>query len=261
MNGSPRSMRPVARAEQAERRPRARRSASGGRTAACRSSSSSRTASRSRHPRPQAERARCRTPSEVWQAAYSKAASCSTSLIDAQAVGGVDEQVGRVLDGAARSGQRAAARRRGTRARRSSSRPAYVFQPTTPTRLPGPIPSSARISRQRRATGRAAGSGRLRSWNRLRRIGSGAAPAIPKHSLPTRMAGSPPGPSDEQRLLEARVEAGQVGEVGAVLAVGVDDEPVVAAASARARAGGPLAPGRTAPGSRASPPASRSRAG
>jgi hypothetical protein len=33
------------------------------------------------------------------------------------------------------------------------------------------------------------------------------------------------GPDDEQRLLEARVEAGQVGHVGAVLAVGVDEQP------------------------------------
>jgi hypothetical protein len=34
---------------------------------------------------------------------------------------------------------------------------------------------------------------------------------------------------DEDRLLEARVESGEVRDVGAVLAIGVDDEPVVAA--------------------------------
>ncbi|HEY6570639.1 MAG TPA: hypothetical protein VIZ22_10130, partial [Candidatus Limnocylindrales bacterium] len=37
--------------------------------------------------------------------------------------------------------------------------------------------------------------GRLKSWNRSRRIGSGEAPAIPKHSLPTRISGSPAGPT------------------------------------------------------------------
>ena len=42
---------------------------------------------------------------------------------------------------------------------------------------------------------------------------------------------------DQQRLLEARVESGQVRQVRAVLAVGVDDEPVVARAHRRARAG------------------------
>ena len=60
-------------------------------------------------------------------------------------------------------------------------------------------------------------------------MASGAAPAMPQHSLPTRIAGSPAGPTIEDRLLEPRVEAGQEREIGAVLAVGVDDETVVAA--------------------------------
>ena len=61
------------------------------------------------------------------------------------------------------------------------------------------------------------------------RIGRGAAAAMPAHSLPTRTAGSPDGPDDQHRLLEARVEAAEVGEVGAVLAVGPDDEVAVSA--------------------------------
>ncbi len=41
---------------------------------------------------------RRRTPWEVWQAAYSKQASCSTSLITRNPSGGAGEQVGGVLD-------------------------------------------------------------------------------------------------------------------------------------------------------------------
>ena len=98
----------------------------------------------------------------------------------------------------------------------------------TPTRAPGPIPSSPRISPSGRDRSRG-WLGRLRSWNRWRRIGSGAAPAMPQHSLPTRIGRLAVGPDDQDGLLEARIEAGQVRQVGAVLAVGVDDEPIVAA--------------------------------
>ena len=55
---------------------------------------------------------------------------------------------------------------------------AYDFQPSTPTRVPAVIPSPARISRSGRDRSRG-WLGRLKSWNRSRRIGSGAAPAIP----------------------------------------------------------------------------------
>ena len=66
------------------------------------SQSSSRTASRSVMPgrRPNSS---FRTPCDVWHAAYSNAASWSTSLIDAQAVGRVDQQAVGVSDGAGRS--------------------------------------------------------------------------------------------------------------------------------------------------------------
>ncbi len=63
-------------------------------------------------------------------------------------------------------------------------------------------------------------------WRRHgQRCGPGRAPALvaDQHG---RLA---LGPEDRQRLLEARVEAGQPGQVGAVLAVGVDHQPVVAA--------------------------------
>ena len=236
---SPRSIAPVARAQQAERARAARRSASGGTRAACRSSRAG--------GRPPARSSRVASPSssaarrcDVWQAACSRTASWSTSLIDPQAVGGVDEQVGRVLDGPGLADERAAARRRGTTGASIVRGRAYVFQPTTPTRVPAAIPSSPRGSRPSGRDRSRGWLGRLRSWNRWRRIGSGAAPAIPQHSLPTRIAGSPVRADDEDRLLEPRVEAGQEGEVGAVLAVGVDDEVVVAAF---ARAGAePLQP-------------------
>ena len=62
-----------------------------------------------------------------------------------------------------------------------------------PTRLPGPIPSPARISPRGRDRSRGC-SGRLKSWNRWRFMASGAAPAVPQHSLPTRIAGGSSGP-------------------------------------------------------------------
>ncbi len=79
--------RPVARAEEAERRRARPRSASGGTTAASRSSRAGATASRSVMPgrRPPQQP---RTPLEVWQAAHSMAASCSTSLITRSPVAG-----------------------------------------------------------------------------------------------------------------------------------------------------------------------------
>ena len=220
--------RPVARAEQPERWRAGRRSASGGRTAASPFQSSRRTASRSVMPgrRPASSR---RTPSEVWQAAYSSAASCSTSLMTRRPSAGVDQQVGGVLD-QTRSGRSSRAQLvdEDTPGPRSRDRSAYVFQPTTPTRLPGPMPSSARISASGRERSRG-WPGRLRSWNRMpahrQRRGAGHAVALVADE-DRRVAVRP---DDQERLLEARVEAGQVGEVGAVLAVGVDDEPVVAA--------------------------------
>ena len=57
-------------------------------------------------------------------------------------------------------------------------------------RCPGRCPRRPRISASGRERSRG-WPGRLRSWNRTRRIGSGAAPAMPQHSLPTRIAGSP----------------------------------------------------------------------
>ena len=73
-------------------------------------------------------------------------------------------------------------------------RSSNVFHPITPTFAPASMPSSARISESVRERSRG-WLGRLKSWNRCRRIGRGAAPATPKHSLPTRTAGSPDGPT------------------------------------------------------------------
>ena len=133
----------------------------------------------------------------------------------------------------------AAARRRGT--------PGASIVVAAGVRLPADDadPAAGRdalVARGSRGSGRDASRGwpgRLRSWKRTSRIGRGAAAAMPQHSLPTRTAGSPSAPTIKHRLLEARVEAGEVGEVGAVLAVGPDDEVVVAALVHRARAGAP----------------------
>ena len=170
------------------------------------------------HPRPSPVRTRP-DALDVWQAAYSSAASCSTSFVARRP--SPRRSAGPWRSRPGRPGRSAgAARRRGMPAS-IEDRSAYVFQPTTPTRRPAPMPSSAEDLGQRLDRSRG-WPGRLRSWNRMRRIGSGAAPAVPKHSLPTRIAGGSVGPTIAHRLLEAWVEAGQPGEVGAVLSIGVD---------------------------------------
>ena len=155
--------RPVARAEQPERGPRAgRQHQVAGERRAVPVEQADRLALG--HPRPQAEQ----QPADAVRGLAGGVLERGEllDLVDhPQAVGGVDQQVGGVLDRAARPGQPRAARRRGRPARRSSSRLAYVFQPTTPTRLPGPIPSSARISASGRERSRG-WPGRLRSWKR-----------------------------------------------------------------------------------------------
>ncbi len=75
-----------------------------------------------------------------------------------------------------------------------ASRLAYVFQPTTPTRVPTVMPSAPRISASGRDESRGC-AGRLRSWKRRHRSGNGAASAEAKHSLPTSRAGSPLDPT------------------------------------------------------------------
>ena len=118
-----------------------------------------RTASRSRHSRAAGRRAGSRTPCDVWQAAYSKAASWSTSLMTRSPSAGIDEQVGRVLDvpGRARPVARSSSTRYGgtldpVRARRTSS------SRRRPTRDPARMPSSRKDLAPAAATGRAAGS-------------------------------------------------------------------------------------------------------
>ena len=132
----------------------------------------------------------------------------------------------------------------------------------TPTAAAGPIPSSPRISASGRERSRG-WLGRLRSWNRWRRIGTGAAPASAPALVADedrRLAAS--ASDDEDRLLEPRVEAGQVRQVRAVLAVGVDDQPVdvVLRAPALAEAFEPRRR-RSPPAAPAPRRASRSRAG
>ena len=148
---------------------------------------------------------------------------------DAQAVGRVDEQVGRVLDPpAAPRPARAAASTRKLGASRVA-RSANGFQATTPTRRPSTTPSSPRIVGQR--PGAVARLGR-QGQVLVQLDGASASGAARGHPVAL-VAGQDERVAvrgdDEDRLLEARVEAGQARQVGAVLAVGVDHDPVVAA--------------------------------
>ena len=227
VNGSPRSIGPVARAQQSE---------------ACPLAGRQHEVARQRRPVPAQEADRLALAHPGAQAAqqaehavarsgrptYSKAASWSTSLMTRKPVAGVDQQVrwrsrrGRSTRTSSRS---ASTRYAGT----SSRRPLRVrsSSPTTPTREPAPTPSSARISASGRERSRG-WPGRLRSWKQLtahrQRRGAG-------HARSTRCRRGSPGrlaPDDQDGLLEAWVESGQEREVGAVLAIGVDHEPVVA---------------------------------
>ncbi len=107
-----------------------------------------------------------------------------------------------------------------------------------PIRAPATTPSSPRISASVRDRSRG-WLGRLMSWYRCRRIDTGAAPAVPQHSLPTRIAGSASVADHQHGLLETRVEPGEVADVGAVLPVGVHDEAVVASFGGHAHTGDP----------------------
>ena len=98
-----------------------------------------------------------------------------------------------------------------------------------PTRLPGPMPSSARISasgreRSRGWLGQAEVLEQLPAHRQRRRARQCRSTRCRRGSRARRTD-----PTTSIGLLEARIEAGEVGEVRAVLAVGVHDHPVVAA--------------------------------
>ena len=150
-------------------------------------------------------------------------------LVDhAQAVGGVDEQ------SASRSRpSRAAVSRRSSSTRNAGtsivSGSAYVFQPMTPTRPSGADALVGEDLGQRpgpvaRLAGQAEVLEQVAAHRQRRGAGHPVALVADQDGRLARRA------DDEQRLLEARVEAGQEREVRAVLAVRVDDEPVVARA-------------------------------
>ena len=158
VNRSPRSIRRSPGLSRPKVAAVAARSASGGRTAACRSSRAARRPPCSRMPGP-SPRSRRRTPFEVWHAAYSNAASCSTSLMHAQAVGGVDQQVRGVLD-RARTASCGGARPRGRRAPRSCRGRRTSSSRSRRRARPRRCPRRRRISRQRsRAVARLARAG------------------------------------------------------------------------------------------------------
>ena len=168
------------------------------------------------------------TPSEVWQAAHSKAASCSTSLT-------------------ARRPSAASTKRSlafSTRPAGTDGRPQRVDQvgghlkeAPIGERLPAGDPDACPrtdalrgqdLGQRPRAVAGLAGQAEV--LVELHPHGQRGIPRQPlalvadedERVLVTRHA------QDEDRLLEARIEAGQVAQVGAVLAIGVDEEAVVA---------------------------------
>ena len=251
VNGSPRSIAPVARAEQAEAGPLARASASGGRTAASRPSRAGATASRSVMPGRRPSR-RSRTPRRGLAGRVLEGGELLDLVDDPQPVGG-DRSGGRWRSrrrpvGAGRPAQlvdeiRGRLDRRPGRRRSSSRRRRPAARARCPPR--------ARISPSGRDRSRG-WLGRLKSWKQVaphrQGRGAGHAPALVADQ-DRRLA---LGPTTSSRLLEARVEPGEVREVGAVLAVGVDDEPVEAALRWRALAAVRVASRRARPGCPAS---------
>ena len=149
---------------------------------------SRRTASRSRMPG-SSPKIRFRTPWEVWLAAYSKAASCSTSLITRRPSAG---SMNRSVAGKALSSPTTSRTTSTMNAGTSERCGPRSFQPTSPTRMPDPNPSPTRTSRRGRDRSRG-WLGSEKSWCSSTRMGSGAASAIPTHSFPTRIRGSPSG--------------------------------------------------------------------
>ena len=149
---------------------------------------------------------------------------------DAQSVAGVDEQVGGVLDPTRSSP--VARRSSSTRKDGSSiiSGCAYVFQPTVPTRHPVVMPSDARIS-DSAADGVAwlAGQAEVLEPDESHRQRRGPCDAVALVADEERRIAARP--DDEHRLLEPRVEPGEVGEVGAVLPIAPHDQMVVPARS------------------------------
>ena len=121
----------------------------------------------------------------------------------------------------------------------SSQRPVGVRLPADDARrgYPARMPSASRMRGSGSLLWRG-WSGRLRSWNQVRRRGSGAAPPRPQSSLPSRIAGSAAS-ADVPMISSASSKRGskprQPGEVGAVLAVGPDEDAVVASGRAHAR--------------------------
>ena len=153
--------------------------------------------------------------------------SCSTSLTVLQARGRVDEEVVGVLDGTARPDELA----------QGVHEVGRRLEPVTPrVRLPAHDPDAdargdALVLEDRlegpRPVARLVGQAEVLEQLPAHRQGRGArhAEALVADE-DRRVAG---GPDDEQRLLETRVEARQVRQVGAVLAVPVDDEDVESA--------------------------------
>ena len=156
------------------------------------SQSSRRTASCSVIPGRRPSRSR-RTPFDVRHAACSSAASWSTSLMTRRpSAASMNRPVALATRPRAPTSDRSSsARKAGTSSLFGSL---HAFQPTTPTREPARMPSSARIVAS--GADRSRGwPGRLSSWYRIGRSGNGAVAAMARHSFPTRTAGRSSVPS------------------------------------------------------------------
>jgi hypothetical protein len=144
---------------------------------------------------------------------------------DSQAVGRVDQQVGRVLDAAARPD---------LRAQRVDEVRGNVMRVRPAVRLPahGSDAGAGADALARQELGQGSGSiawlaGQAEVLEPMpphrQRRGTRHAPAL----VPDQQRRIVVRPDDQQRLLEPGIEPAQIREVGAVLAVGVDHEAVV----------------------------------
>ncbi len=143
---------------------------------------------------------------------------------DAQAIGGVDEEVGRVLDGAARAGRPA---QLVDQVRRQVAGRSVRIRLPADDPYPGSIPDpllTEDLRERPRTIPWLAGEAEVLEAMPPHRQGrrAGRAPAF----VPDEDRRLPLRPDDEQRLLEPWIEPRQEREVGAVLPIGVDHESV-----------------------------------
>ena len=198
-------------------------------------------------------------PSEVWHDACSNTASWSTSLITrSPSAGSIRSPFAFLTEPEPPTSARSSSTMNAGTSIRAGS--AYVFQPSTPTRVPGADPLPRQDLAQRPGpVARLAGQAEVLeplAAHRQRR-GAGHPVALVAHQ-DQRIAVRP---RDQHGLLEARVEAAQERQVRAVLAVREHDEPVETRGGRALAERGQATRRSGRPGPRDAPRACRSRAG